>query len=188
MLATEHLILRPFTLADAPAVQQLAGARAVALNTLLIPHPYPDGAAEEWIARHGERSDDVNFAITLRQGGDLIGAIGLIVTREHDRAEIGYWIGVPYWNNGYATEAARAVIDYGFARLGLQRIFALYFKRNPASGRVMRKLGMQREGLLRRHVLKWDERIDVEIYAILREEWAGARTSSPLPDDLRSDG
>jgi ribosomal-protein-alanine N-acetyltransferase len=182
MLATERLVLRPFTLADAPAVQQLAGARAVALNTLLIPHPYPDGAAEEWISKHGERPDDVNFAITLRESDDLIGAIGLIVAREHDRAEIGYWIGVPYWNNGYATEAARAVIDYGFARLGLRRIFALYFTRNPASGRVMRKLGMQREGMLRQHVLKWGERIDVEIYGVVREEWLGAQS------DLRSDG
>ncbi|MEK6371707.1 MAG: GNAT family N-acetyltransferase [Acidobacteriota bacterium] len=167
---TERLVLRPFTLADAPAVQRLAGAREIALNTLLIPYPYPEGAAEAWISKPRD-PNDINFAITLRESGELVGAIGLVVGREHDRAEIGYWIAVEHWNRGYATEAARAVIRYGFEELNLNRIFAVHFARNAGSGRVMQKLGMRHEGSLREHLVKWGERIDVELYGILRGDW-----------------
>lgn len=169
-LTTDRLVLRPFTLADAPAVQRLAGAREVALNTLLIPHPYPDGAAEAWISQPRD-PNNVIFAITLRESGDVIGAMGLVISRENDRAEIGYWLAVEQWNHGYATEAARAVTRYGFEELNLNRIFALHFTRNAASGRVLQKLGMRHEGSMREHLVKWGERIDVELYGILRKDW-----------------
>ena len=99
----------------------------------------------------------------------MIGAVGLRIEREDQRAELGYWIGRPYWNQGYCTEAARAVLDFGFEQLGLNRIYASHFTRNPASGRVMQKLGMTHEGRLRQHVRKWDAFEDVEVYAVLRE-------------------
>jgi RimJ/RimL family protein N-acetyltransferase len=170
ILTTERLILRPPDLADAPAIQRLAGAREVALNTLRIPHPYPDGAAEAWITR--PRTDqEINFMITLRDTGEVAGGMGLIVIRDYARAEIGYWIGVPYWNRGYATESGRAVVRYGFEELSLNRIYAEHFTRNAASGRVMEKIGMRHEGSLRQHLVKWGETIDVEIYGILRQEW-----------------
>jgi len=169
-LRTRRLALRPFTLADAPRVQQLAGAREVALNTLSIPHPYPDGAAEEWISSHETKLEQgqINFAI---DDGQLVGAVGLIVKRPDDIAEIGYWIGVPYWGRGYACEAAEAVIRYGFEDLALNKIFAAHFTRNPASGRVLQKLGMKHEGTLRQQHKKWDEYVDAEIYAILKRDW-----------------
>src|SRR5438552_1008671 len=94
ILATARLILRPPDLADAPAIQKLAGAHEVALNTLNIPHPYPDGAAEAWIGKQ-RTANEINFVITLRQSGEIVGIIGLIVNRDHARAEIGYWIAVP---------------------------------------------------------------------------------------------
>jgi ribosomal-protein-alanine N-acetyltransferase len=171
ILETERLILRPFELKDAPVVQRLAGAREVAFNTLSIPHPYPDGAAEEWIRAHTADAGLVNFAVIRRTDGALVGAAGLILKGDHDKAEIGYWIGVPYWNQGYASEAASAVIDYGFEELGLQRIYAAHFARNSASGRVLAKNGMRHEGTLRRDIKKWDEYLDVEMYSILRGEW-----------------
>lgn len=173
VLETERLILRPFTLADAPDVQRLAGDRAVASTTLNIPHPYEDGMAEAWIRTHPEqfaRDETVTFAIT-RRDGTLIGAIGLTINARFRRAELGYWIGVPYWGQGYCTEAARAVRDYGFETLGLHRIHATHLTRNPASGRVMVKIGMQHEGHLREHVEKWGVFEDLEFYGIL----AGAR-------------
>ena len=108
---TARLILRPFTLADAPTVQRLAGASEVADTTLNIPHPYPDGAAEQWIATHVENfnaGDGATCAIVLRATSELCGAMGLDISRRHRRAELTYWIGVPYWNQGYATEAAAA--------------------------------------------------------------------------------
>lgn len=170
-LTTDRLVLRPFALSDASAVQRLAADREIAANTLLIPHPYPDGAAEEWIKGHDDASPNHIFAVTLRGVDEAMGAIGLHVETRHERAEIGYWLGVPYWGNGYMTEAARAVVSYAFADGGLNRVFAYHFTRNPASGRVLQKIGMRREGTMRQHVVKWDEPIDVDYYGILREDW-----------------
>lgn len=170
-LATDRLLLRPFVPDDAPAVQRLASAYEIAENTLLIPHPYPEGAAAAWIARPKEANHYL-FAITLREGGDVIGAIALEAKPEHGRGEIGYWVGTPYWNRGYVTEAARAVLGFGFESLGLHRIFAMHFSRNPSSGRVMQKLGMKHEGTLREHEKKWDVFVDCEVYGILHTEWS----------------
>ena len=175
MLQTERLILRPFQPDDAPAVQRLAGAYEVALNTLSIPHPYPEGAAAEWIASTEKAFEEeklLNFAIIVRETGEIAGSIGLKMTPAHDKAEIGYWIGVPYWNRGYATEAGKALIDYGFREWNLNRIDAGHFDRNPSSGRVMQKMGMQYEGRHRQAIKKWDEYVDVTYYAILRSDWA----------------
>jgi RimJ/RimL family protein N-acetyltransferase len=88
-------------------------------------------------------------------------------------AEIGYWIAVPYWGRGYATEAAAEIVRYGFEERNLQRVFACHFTRNPASGRVLQKAGMKYEGTLRQHVRKWDEYVDVAFYGVLRHEYDG---------------
>jgi ribosomal-protein-alanine N-acetyltransferase len=173
-LHTERLLLRPFSLADAQAVQSLAGEREIAAMTLTIPHPYEDGMAEAWISTHQEafeKGEAVFFAITLRSDGTLIGAMSLEINQQHLRAELGYWIGVPYWNQGYCTEAAQVVVKYGFEELGLARIHAAHFKRNPASGRVLQKLGMSHEGSLRKHVLKWYEFVDFELYGLCKEDY-----------------
>ncbi len=173
-IETERLILRPFSLDDAPEVQRLAGEREVAANTLTVPHPYEDGMAEEWISTHQEgfeKGELINLAITRRSDGALVGAIGLVVQPQHQRAELGYWVGKPYWNQGYCTEAARALLGYGFERLGLNRVYSHHFARNPASGRVMQKIGMTHEGRLRQHVKKWDVFEDLVQYGVLRSEY-----------------
>lgn len=176
-LATPRLILRPFTLADAPAVQRLAGDAAVADTTANIPHPYEDGVAETWISSHAEQFEQgtgVVFAVTLNDTGELVGAISLFSIRAaSNRAEMGYWIGVSYWNKGYGSEAARAILDYSFTELGLNRVFAEHMVRNPASGRVMEKAGMTYEGTLRQHVKKGDRYEDLKVYGILRTEFSG---------------
>ena len=172
-LETDRLILRPFTLEDAPEVQRLAGDREVASTTKNILHPYEDGVAERWIGTlHAEyaTNQSVVLAIVRRSDCALIGAIGLVINRVSTRAEIGYWIGKPYWSLGYCTEAAKAAIRYGFDVLELNRIHAHHLTRNPASGRVMQKAGMRHEGRLRQHVKKWGVFEDVEIYGILRAE------------------
>jgi RimJ/RimL family protein N-acetyltransferase len=174
-LTSERLVLRPFVAADSAAVRRLAGDRRVADTTLNIPHPYPERSAGEWIAgREVEyaRGDAVSWAITDRGTGDLLGAIGLHCNSRFQRAEMGYWIGVPYWNRGYATEAARAILRFGFETLGLHRINAGHFARNAASGRVMEKIGMQREGVWRQHIRRDDGPFeDTVVYGILRSEW-----------------
>lgn len=173
-LTTPRLLLRPFTLTDAPAVQRLAGDAAVAEMTLNIPHPYPDGAAESWIASHPvawAEGTTATFAIVTATDG-VCGAVGLHITRAHDRGELGYWIGRPFWGQGLATDAVRAVLTFAFDTLGLHRVQASHLPRNPASGRVMQKVGMQREGLHRGRYRKGDVFEDVIEYAILRTDWA----------------
>lgn len=172
-LETDRLILRPFVAADAPLVQMSAGAREVADTTLSIPHPYPDGAAAAWIATHQsawEAGTSVTYAITLRDAGALIGAVGMTIVNAHACAELGYWVAIPYWNQGYCTEAARAVVTFGFDALGLHRIQAHHLTRNPSSGRVMQKIGMRQEGVHRDAIRKWDRFEDVAFYGLLASE------------------
>ena len=173
-LATTRLALRPFTPADAPGVQRLAGVREVAATTLHIPHPYPDGAAEAWIATHAagwESGHTLTWAITECVGSALVGAIGMDVARAHERAEIGYWIARPCWGRGYATEAALAILAAGFGALGLNRIQGTHMTSNPASGRVMEKLGMRLEGTHHQWIRRDGRFEDVAMRAILRSEW-----------------
>lgn len=172
-LETERLILRPFTLDDAPRLQVLVSDRAIAETTSAIPYPYPENGAIEWVRSQlepGVSESFATFAVTLRSTGELIGSFGLRIKAEHQRAEMGYWIGVSFWGQGYATEAAKAVIGYAFSR-GLNRVFAEHYRTNPASGRVLQKAGMTHEGTLRQHMIKWGEPMDMEVYSILRGEW-----------------
>jgi len=173
-LETDRLLLRPFELSDAPRVKELAGDRAIADTTLNIPHPYEDGMAEEWISTHQpkfESGELANRAIVLESTGELIGAIGMTVANRFNRAELGYWIGKEYWSQGYCTEGAKAMIGYGFREMGLHKIVASHLTRNPASGRVMQKIGMKKEALFQEHVIKWGKYEDVVYYGILRSEW-----------------
>ncbi len=173
-LETARLLLRPFTVADAPEVQRLAGDRDIASTTLNVPHPYEDGMAEQWIGTHQEkyeRGELVNFAIVRRADNALMGAIGLRITPQYVHAELGYWLGKPYWNAGYCTEVAHAVVAYGFEVLGLHRLHASHMTRNPASGRVMQKIGMRYEGCSHQHVIKWGVFEDLAIYGILQSEY-----------------
>jgi RimJ/RimL family protein N-acetyltransferase len=165
-LQTGRLLLRAYVLDDAPELARLAGAREVAATTLRIPHPYSVAEAEAFIQSQGA-NEDVRLAIVLRENSALLGGIGLRLQKEHRRAELGYWIGVPYWGKGYATEAARAVLRYGFEGLKLHRIRASHFTNNTASGRVLRKIGMKHEGRLPQHILKWGSYVDLELYGML---------------------
>jgi [ribosomal protein S5]-alanine N-acetyltransferase len=172
-IKTVRLLLRPFTLADAPDFQRLAGDRDIASTTSSIPLPYEDGIAEHWIATHQRRFElgtGLDLAITHDAESALVGALGLRFELEHDRAELGYWVGKPYWGRGYATEAARALVEYGFDTLGLHRIYARYLTRNPASGRVLHKIGMTHEGHRRQHEKKWGVWEDDELYGMLRDD------------------
>jgi ribosomal-protein-alanine N-acetyltransferase len=174
-IKTEHLILRPYSLNDTPELQRLIGDRDIASTTANIPHPYEDGMAEEWIGKRQEsfnKGETVDFAITHRQDGFFMGGISLgSIDKYSELAEIGYWIGKPYWGHGYVTEAARAVLKYGFEVMELNRIHSRHFSRNPASGRVMQKIGMIREGYRRQHFKKWGKFEDIELYGILRSEY-----------------
>ena len=174
-LQTHRLTLRGYEPSDIPTLVPLIGAREVGATTLRIPHPYTEAIAQEFIALAQEElvtGKCLRVGIFLRESNTLCGGIGLMIEPDHRRAELGYWIGVPYWGNGYATEAARAVVKYGFSTLGLHRIFASHIPGNPASGGVLRKIGMRHEGRVRGHILKWGEFLDLEMYGMLATEAA----------------
>ena len=164
------MLLRPFTLEDARCVFALAGVPELSATSLNIPYPYPETLAAEWIAGHpGNALKGIHtFALVRREDTALVGSISLVINARHARAELGYWIGLPYWNQGYATEAVRRVIAWGFDEHGLNRIFAQHFSNNPASGRVMQKAGMSYEGMLRHCMQKEGVYHDTAIYAILK--------------------
>ena len=147
-IRTERLLLRPLEQADAPAIQRLAGDARVSRHTSNIPHPYPDGAAEAFIAETREKQarDEVRtFAIADAVEPDaLIGMIGLI---EHaDSVEMGYWLGVPNWGKGLTSEAASAVVAHGRRWRPRAKIVARTFPDNIASQRVLEKAGFRRGG------------------------------------------
>ena len=172
-LYTERLILRPHLIWDADELQRLINDRDIASTTTNIPHPYTLEDAIDFLSKREEsyeRTGSPQFAITHKDG-NFIGGIGLNVNKTHESAELGYWIGKPYWGKGYCTEAAHAILKHGFEVMRLNRIHATHFTRNPASGRVMQKIGMNHEGHLRQGVKKWDEFEDMELYGILRSEY-----------------
>ena len=170
ILDTARLRLRAYSEADIAELVPLIGAREVAATTGHIPHPYTVEDAREFLATI-ESDREVRMAVTLRDRECLIGGIGLRLVEEHHHAELGYWLGVPYWGQGFATEAAREMLRYGFEELKLHRIFASHFKNNPKSGRVLKKLGMRHEGCQRQHVHKFGQFLDLELYGLLRQEW-----------------
>jgi RimJ/RimL family protein N-acetyltransferase len=156
---------------DAPAVQHLLGHREVAEQTLSVPHPYPEGAAAEFIGRHAEwiaTGKHLVWAITRDDA--IVGAMGLRIVAAHRRAEVGYWIARERWGQGIATEALRTVLAHGFDVLGLHRIKGQHYRENPASGAVMRKAGMTHEGRLRGVVFRDGVPRDNELYAMLRSD------------------
>jgi [ribosomal protein S5]-alanine N-acetyltransferase len=173
-LQTSRLLLGAFDSSDAAELVRLAGAREIADTTVSIPHPYDLDHATAWISnqrRESVRGRATNFAVRLLPGSPLIGCAGLRdIDHEHLQAELGFWIGREWWGQGYAREAAAAVIRFGFERLGMNRICAHHMARNPAAGQVLIHAGMQREGLLRERVRKWGVYEDVVLYAILRED------------------
>ncbi|MEO5821191.1 MAG: GNAT family protein [Vicinamibacteraceae bacterium] len=142
------------------------GVRCQRAATAANPAPRYNGS-------HGplwETGRGVSYAITLRGSGELIGAIGLSIDPSWGCGDLGYWIAVPHWSNGFCTEAARTVVDLGFSHLKLIRIQARHLMRNGPSRRVMEKVGMKREGVCRDAVRKWGQLEDVAVYAILAQE------------------
>jgi ribosomal-protein-alanine N-acetyltransferase len=175
-LRTPHLLLRSIQRGDIPAIVRLAGAREIAATTINIPHPYTEVDAQSFLTHADDdfrAARSVSFAVTISPGGELCGAVGLAIVPSQERAELGYWIGVPYWGQGFATEAASAVLSFGFETLRLHRIYASHFAGNTASQRVLEKIGMHHEGLSRQHVRKWNRFVDLENYGLLASEFRG---------------
>lgn len=171
---TERLLLRPLETRDATAVAQGAGDRRVARYLIAVPSPYPITLASAWVSARAawwHEGRGVTFAITRRDEDELLGSVSLRRYARDRRAELGYWLAAAAWNRGYASEATRAAVAFGFGELGLARIYAQVLAGNLASMRVLEKLGMIREGTKRQHIKKGNKLHDIVIYGLLRAEW-----------------
>jgi RimJ/RimL family protein N-acetyltransferase len=174
VIRTERLLLRPLGPEDSSALQAVAGERRIADTTISVPHPFGPAEAGRWISaclKDSASGHRLGLAILPEGSGKLIGYIGLHhIDPEHGEAEISFWIGSAHEGRGLVSEACGAVIDHGFAALGLNRICAFHMTRNPGSERVLAKLGFQREGLLRQRVRKWGVYEDVLVWSRLRSD------------------
>jgi len=110
----------------------------------------------------------------------IIGTVTLRLEKDHKRAEIAYWLGVPYWGKGYATDAIKKAIDFGFNSIGLNRIWATVMKKNIASNKVLIKNGFNHEGTFSKHDLKWGNFEDVLYYGLLKEDYMNSFKTDAL--------
>jgi RimJ/RimL family protein N-acetyltransferase len=173
VLATERLILRAPCFEDARTIAALANDRRIAENTLRIPHPYGLADAQSFITAANASDGEIVFLIATR-GGNVIGGCGIARFGE-EPPEIGYWLGVPFWGQGYATEAVRAVIDHAFGDLGYDSVAGGARVSNPASRRVLEKCGFQWTGVGLYRIRALASSAPVDRFRLDRRRWAIAR-------------
>lgn len=181
-LTTARLVLRPLVAGDTARIAELAGDPAVAQRLDRVPTPFPIALAARWIARRNLRWRErrgLTLAITRAPDPGLIGTASLKVSTAHRHAELGYWVAAAAWGDGIATEAVAALIDWGFSALRLHRIHARVLADNPASQRVVAKLGLTIEGTRRGHYRRGDEYLDVIELGVVRTEWITAARPAP---------
>ncbi len=147
--------LRAFRETDAKRLARLAGEASVLRGTLGLPDPYLESTACAWIAGQAQRfADGIEVVFALAKGQQLIGSVGLTLEREHQRCEVGYWLGKDFRGRGYASRAVQAACEFAHQELRLRRVYALCFRFNTDSQALLLRLGFKREGVLRQHVVK----------------------------------
>ncbi len=171
VLETSRLVLRPYRAEDAPAIESMADNWNVARMLGRMPHPYPKGGALEWMASHDDcRTARTGFPFAITRENIFIGGIGLD-RHGGDAFEFGYWLGEPYWKQGFATEAGRAVVRFGFETLSLPCVTAGHFVENEASARVLAKLGFRYIGTAMRDCLARGCKVESRELILDRADW-----------------
>lgn len=173
-LRTPRLRLRKLTMRDAVDIYRYSRDPEVARHVLWDAHrSIGDSRAYlRYMTRRYRTHEPASWGIELTETGHIIGTIGFMwVQQDNNAAEVGYSLSREYWNRGLMTEALRAVIRYGFESMSLNRIEAQHETTNPASGAVMRKCHMQKEGTLRGRLFNKGRYVDVDLYAILRRDY-----------------
>jgi [ribosomal protein S5]-alanine N-acetyltransferase len=167
--------LEPISLAHAVQVQALASDPLIAA-TSNVPHPYPADGAVTWIRytiAQRELGHELNFAVIApADQGELVGVCGVLnITGAPRRGELGYWIGVPYWNRGYASEAARQLVHTVFLEHGIDELYSSCLVRNPASFRVLEKTGFRHVGYGSHPDSKWGPDDRFAMFELNRGDW-----------------
>jgi len=171
-LETDRLLLRPPELRDVPAITRWMSDFDVAKNLATAPHPYGENDARAFVGRMAESAARGNghcFAIVRKDDYRLIGCCGLHSQDGH--TEVGYWLGKPFWNRGYTTEAVRRMLAFAFQDLKLASVWAGWFHDNPASGRVLEKLGFRAAGAEPRNSLARGHEVDCRNMTLTREDF-----------------
>lgn len=172
-LRTARLVMRAPESRDLADLVRLADNRAVAAMLARMPHPYGEAEGRAFIETIAPAANGRVFAVTLAGTGRFIGCAG--IEGNGDTGELGYWLGEPHWGKGYATEAAQALVDFGFASLGLARVDAWVRLSNRASRQVLHKCGFQYAGQDMRDTLLAG-RVAMERYRLERRVWAGLKS------------
>lgn len=178
ILETERLLLRPPGRHDIPALVLLIGDYDVAKNLSTVPHPYAEQHAIEWLSHLDERragAESFAFGITRKSDGVYMGGCGLHL--KDGAYELGYWLGKPYWKKGYATEAARRLLEFGYLQLKADEIWAGWYHDNPNSGHVLAKLGFVAKGFEKRSCMARGIDVGCNIVTLDREAFVGRRAS-----------
>lgn len=175
----KNIFLRPLIKDDAKDLSRLANDRSIAKFTR-VPCPYRLSHADDFIKKskeHIKNKQKFNFGIFLKETNQLIGTVGFVeIDKRENCGEIGYWIGKPFRNKGYTTEAARLIVDFGFDKLNLHRIEIVHSTKNKASEKIIKdKLHAKFEGTLRKRFSSFNEWHDQKIYSILRQEYKAIR-------------
>jgi RimJ/RimL family protein N-acetyltransferase len=173
VLTTERLVLRAPRRDDAKTVALLVNNLSVAQNTTRIPHPYTLSDAEEWLAVANTAEGEATFAVTLADG-TMVGAC--VINARKGGSEIGYWFGMRYWGQGYATETARALVDHAFGDLGYEALLARARISNPASRRVLEKCGFQWTGVGLYRIRAIASSAPLDLFRLDRRLWASLRS------------
>ncbi len=169
ILETTRLTLRPLGLEDVPLIQSICADRQIADTTFIV-HPYPDHEAQEYVSRqlaYLQSGRCVTFAIAIKPENTLVGVIEIGAIEEL-QAEIGFWLAVKSWGQGYMSEALAPVVEFSFEVLALNRLYAYHMARNPASGKVLQKNGFSLERLIPRKIKKWGIYEDLVLLSINR--------------------
>jgi RimJ/RimL family protein N-acetyltransferase len=175
VLETERLMLRGPTLADAKAIARLANDRRIAENTRRLPHPYSQDHAIEFV--RGTASDNRGTVFLIENNFVPIGVVG-IDWRQPDAPELGYWLGVEHWGQGFATEAARAVIDFTFEEFGIPSIRSGARVTNPASRNILEKCGFQWSGVELHRFEALGSSTPVDCFRLSRSVWSSLKNWS----------
>ena len=174
VLESERIILTELKSADIPQITSYADNENISAYTLNLPSPYTEKDAVYWInlANQGlKNATHYIFGIRVKPQIEFIGGIGLTVEQRFKRAEIGYWIAEPFWNKGYATEATELIVKFGFETLRLNKLTSSHLDKNPASGKVMIKNEMIKEGELKEHILKGSTYHSLILYGLTRGDY-----------------
>lgn len=177
-LQSPRLLLRQPKISDLPYVTILANDPDISRNTSSMPFPYYEKNAVAWLNMAFQGFDSGErfiFAIELNATKQFIGGIGFSINKENNRAEIGYWLGREFWNKGYCSEALPMIIKFAFEEIKINKLIATHFPYNPASGKVLEKCGMNKEGEFKEYIKRKDQFFDLVHYGLTKKEYCSLK-------------